>query len=387
MTGLIVITVFLLTIGLVFVTNWLALIPWRRSRSARWAEQARLLYPVAVAARSNLWTVPATSVLIVLMFWPNSSPLWLLVGLASVLGAYAGTIPFSREVFPRIALRDLLSQSVIGLLLRVLVWVVFLGAVVMMPDELNGLAFVISSSVIVLWVLWTKGGAFRLGLKLGFFQPASERLRKIVADTSAKMNVPYREVLIMRAPLAQAFALPKERKLLFTERLLDLLPDDEVASICAHELAHLTESRTAKYSRSIVMLRIMPWLFFNPLTHAFGFVAFYGLLFVTLFIPLIYRRISHRLETRADEMAKANEGDAGTYARALIRLHEDSLVPAVMPKERATHPHLYDRLLAAGMTPDFPRPAAPSSMALHGIIFSGLLGMLFAFYVLHKMHF
>jgi hypothetical protein len=42
----------------------------------------------------------------------------------------------------------------------------------------------------------------------------------------------------------------------------------------------------------------------------------------------------------------------------MVKLHESNLVPAVMPGKQ-THPHLYDRLLAAGVQPDFPRPPAP----------------------------
>ena len=70
------------------------------------------------------------------------------------------------------------------------------------------------------------------------------------------------------------FALLSSRQLLFTERLLDLLPDDELASICAHELAHLTESKKARYARSIRILTFLPWMFFNPLIHNFGVVGF-----------------------------------------------------------------------------------------------------------------
>jgi len=240
-----------------------------------------------------------------------------------------------------------------------------------------------------LWVIWSRGGFVRSGRILGLFHPAPERLRKIVADTSARMNVTFREIWLIRSPLAQAFAMPGTRKLLFTERLLELLSDDEVAAVCAHELAHLTESKTDRYSRSIQVLAFLPWIYFNPLTHAFGptfgFFAFYALLFTTLGVPRIYRRISRRLESRADEMAKANEGDAGTYARALAKLYADNLSPAVMPKSRATHPHLYDRLLAAGVAPDFPRPAAASSMAWHGKFFAALVGLLFAFFVILLM--
>ncbi len=391
MDGLILISAFLLTASVIFVTNWLALMPWRRNKDKHWSEQARLAYPVIVAARSNLWTVPGVLALLVVLVWPDSSPLWLLTGIASLLGAYTGTFPLDHELFPRISFRYRLRQAAIGILLRFLVWFVFLGAAVLMPDTFNLMGFAIGCGVVGLWVIWSQGGLVWLGRVLGLFQPAPERLRRIVADTSARMNVTYREVWLMRSPSAQAFAMPGARKLLFTERLLELLSDDEVAAVCAHELAHLTESRADRYSRSVQMLAFLPWIYFNPLTHAFGptfgFFAFYGLLLTTIGVPRIYRRISRKLESRADEMAKANEGDAGTYARALAKLYADNLSPAVMTKSRSTHPHLYDRLLAVGVTPDFPRPAAPSLMAWHGHIFSGLVGLLFVVFAISLMNF
>jgi Zn-dependent protease with chaperone function len=387
LNGIILISAALLAAVVTLITNWLALFPWRRTKGKHWSEQARLVYPVMVAARSNLLIIPGILTLTVLLLRPDSSPLWLFTGIAALLGAYAGTLAVDREVFPRISLRDYLSQVVISILLRFLILFVFIGAAVLMPDEFNGVALTIGGLVIALSVLWSRGGFIWLGQKLGLFVPAPVRLQNIVEETSARMNVPFREVLMMRSPMAQAFALPNSRKLLFTERLLELLPDDEVAAICAHELAHLTESKTARYSRSIQMLMFLPWIFFNPLAHAFGFFAFYGLLFTTLGVPRVYRRISQKLESRADQMAKANEGDAGTYARALLRLYEDGLLPAVTAKARATHPHLYDRMLIAGVTPDFPRPAAAGSMAWHGHIFAGVVGLLFAAFAIRHLHF
>jgi hypothetical protein len=52
---------------LTFITNGLALGPWRRNRGKHWAEQARLVFPVIVAARSNIWFVPAVLTLAVLL--------------------------------------------------------------------------------------------------------------------------------------------------------------------------------------------------------------------------------------------------------------------------------------------------------------------------------
>ena len=386
LNAFIIIGAVLLSAGITFATNWLALIPWRRGRDKHWSEQARLVHPVVVAARANLWIVPCIFILTVVLLWPKSSPLWVFTGMAAILGAYAGTIPLDREVFPRILLRDSLRLSAVGLLLRFLIWLVFIGAAVFMPNQFNLLAWGIGLGVGCLWLIWLRGGFIWTGRKLGLILPATERLQSVAANTAAKMNVPFREILLLRVPVAQALAFPTTRRVMFTERLLEICPDDEVAAICAHELGHLTESKTARFSRSIVMMTFLPWIFFNPLTHVFGLLAFYGLLFATIATPVIFRKISHNLEARADKMAKANEGDAGTYARALTRLYADNLAPAVAAKNRASHPHLYDRLLAAGVTPDFPRPAAAASMALHGRIFAWIVGLLFAAFAFQLMN-
>jgi len=343
------------------------------------------VHPVIVAARSNLLTVPGILMLAVVLLWPASSPLWLFTGVVSYLGANVGTIPLNREVCPRISLRELSRLIVIGVLLQSLIWLVFLGATVFMPDEFDGRALAISAMVAALLVILSRGGSVWIGRKLGLFLPAPERLRKIAADTSIKTNVLFHDVLLIRSPQAQAVALHTTRHLLFTERLLQVLSDEEVASVCAHELAHLTESKAARYSRSIRMLTFLPWMFFNPLTHSFGMAGVFGLCGVTFVIPRLYGKISRKLESRADQVAKANEGDPGTYARALARLYEDNLTPAVMAKERATHPNLYDRMLAAGVTPDFPRPAAAISMVWHGQLFAVLTGMLLGLFAVRHV--
>jgi Zn-dependent protease with chaperone function len=379
LSALILICAGLLAASLAFVTNWLALIPWRRSKGRHWSEQARLVFPVFVAARANLLTLPAVLVMALLLWWPDSSPYWVFTGIASMLGVYVGTFPLDHEVFPRIHLRDLIRRSFIGFQMGLLTWVIFIGTAVAMPDEFDGLALAIGGAYIVWVVIWSRGGMIWLGRKLGLFLPAPERLQRIADNTSARMNVPFREVLLVRAAAALAFAVPGSRHLMFTERLLEVLSDEELASVCAHELAHLTESKSARYARSIQYLMVTPWVFYKPLTHTFGMVAFFGLCGLTVLVPRIYRRISLKLESRADQMAQADVGDAGTYAHALTRLHEDNFLPAVTAKNQTTHPHLYDRILAAGVTPDFPRPEAAQSMAPHGTVFAALVGVLLVF--------
>ncbi len=159
-------------------------------------------------------------------------------------------------------------------------------------------------------------------------------------------------VRLLRISFAQAYAFPSGKKLLFTERLLELLSDEELASVCAHELGHLKESKLDQIKRHVHVLAFWPLIFMSPLCHRFGPLAFLALLVNAALVPRIYQKISQRLERRADALAKGNETDSGHYARALEKLYEDSLLPAVTASQK-THPHLYDRMLAAGVTPEY----------------------------------
>jgi len=367
--------------AIVFVTNWLALIPWRRRKDRHWTERARVYYPVRVAAGSNLWVLPAVLTMTALLLWPEGSPHWALMFLVTVIGAVAGTLPMDLEVFPRIRFNELLRQAAMSWVIRFLMWFVFLGAIVLMPEKFNAWTLVIAAAVVVLCVVWNHDGWLWVGRKLGLFLPPPDRLQTIVGKTAAAMNVSVREICLMRSFLALAYAMPATRRLLFSERLLQLLSDDELEAISAHELAHLSEG-WRQYQRYVIWLMFLPWIFFRPTVHAFELAGFLLLLALTLLAPLLFQRVSRKLEVRADRIAQSNEPDPGTYARALLRLYEDNLLPAVDAKNRATHPHLYDRLLACGVTPDFPRPAPPRPMSLHGLIFSVALGALAAILVI-----
>ena len=80
-----------------------------------------------------------------------------------------------------------------------------------------------------------------------------------------------------------------------------------------------------------------------------------------------------RWSKRADALSSANEGESGTYARALEHLYQLNLVPAVVRQKHAVHPHLYDRLLAAGVVPAYPRPSPPSRWRAPAVIFAMFL--------------
>jgi len=244
----------LLSAAVTFAANWLALVPWRRAKDQHWTERARLYFPVRVAAASNLWVLPAVLAMAGRLLLPDDGPHWAVMVFVTAIGAIAGTIPMDREVFPRIQTKELFRQVSVGWIIRFLMWFVFLGAIALMPDEFNPRSLIVAGVVLGLLILWSGDGWLYVGRRVGLYLPPPERLQRIALDTAAKMNVSFREIWLMRASSAQAFAMPASRKLIFTERLLELLPDNEVAAVCAHELAHLTEARSDYYKRYVYWL-------------------------------------------------------------------------------------------------------------------------------------
>ncbi len=172
-------------------------------------------------------------------------------------------------------------------------------------------------------------------------------------------------------------AFPYTGDLLFTDRLLQTQGEEEVAAICAHELGHLGESRMMKITRITGLLFFVPLLLVKPLAQTWGPPGVYFALFVSWMIIWGNRRWSRKLEHRADSIAHSTETNPGLYARALEQLHKDNLIPAVMPR-KGTHPDLYDRLLAADVEPNYPRPSKPSAITPSAIVLSAILGLLIA---------
>jgi hypothetical protein len=141
-------------------------------------------------------------------------------------------------------------------------------------------------------------------------------------------------------------------------------------TVCVHELAHLNEPT------AVAVLRMFSGLQFlvvvvavRPVIGDFGYSGVTGMLLAALVIRKITRRVARRMELRADVAGRAHQVEEGTYAHALERLYEANLTPVVMLGKRRPHPHLYDRLVAAGLTPSYPRPDPPSRSAIWLAVF------------------
>jgi len=168
-TALVLICSGLLAAGVAFLLNWLALIPWRRSKGKHWSERARVYYPVRVAAAGNLWTIPAALTLAAALIWPQRSAAWMLLALVTSFAVVVGTIPMDLEVFPRISAGELLRQAVANWFIRILQWFVFLCAITFNSDHFDFQAIGIFILVFLLCIFWNSSGWLFVGRKVGLF--------------------------------------------------------------------------------------------------------------------------------------------------------------------------------------------------------------------------
>ncbi|MBX7196047.1 MAG: M48 family metalloprotease [Sandaracinaceae bacterium] len=164
-------------------------------------------------------------------------------------------------------------------------------------------------------------------------------------------------------PFANAAAIPWARTMVVTDRITEILEEDELDAVLAHEAGHLSETPWVGLARVGTAVVLVVGLTLGPtLLWAAGaseteqLLALVTLALLGLLVLLAVMRLARRMEERADAHAREHVG-ADALARALEKLHGDALAPIVTGRKRV-HPDLFDRLAACGREPG-PRPAPP----------------------------
>jgi Zn-dependent protease with chaperone function len=344
--------------------------PFQRSRGASWVERARAAHPVARVAGA---TALAPAILAGLLAVSVSGPLTvtptpllaLLAAAATWLGAFAvrrrlvhqmrgGGRSFAGDLHGELTGLLLLLPH----LLLVLAMLLLVGAG---PDPLDVLWIALAALGFAV-ASWSAG--LPLLRALGWARRAPARFERVVTEVAGRVGVRPRAIWIVDWPCANAFAFPLSRQLLFTEQIGEVLDDAGLAAITAHELGHLSEPWTARLARVAGSFALFPVGVAPLVVGQLGAGMALGLLGGWWVALLVLLRSLRRLEVRADAIGHRHEEDPGAFARALERIHETNLAPAVVGGRNRSHPELYDRMLAAGVEPSYPRPAPPSRLRI-----------------------
>jgi Zn-dependent protease with chaperone function len=298
------------------------------------------------------------------------------IGVVAALGALLGSIPLGLAI---------------GLRQRIPLWhwpkillgqpsVFYGGILVLMPDvfgwETWGL-FLIVLARVVMANFWGVGGL----LSAGGLLPSPEKVKEVAERLARDTGTGLRRVVVVDTEMAAAYALPFSKEILLTRGLVDQFESAELEAVLAHELDHLRESRWMTAARVVSANAFLPILLVRPLVSEFGSIVLGPLMLWAACMPRIISRWVVRHEVKADSSGAA--ADPVAYGRALLRMHELNLIPAVLT-ENLSHPNLYDRLQSCGVTPDFPRPAAAATQSTIGVLTASLLGALGAWVALRR---
>lgn len=220
------------------------------------------------------------------------------------------------------------------------------------PNE-PGIAWLVAGVATLLAVGGLTGGTWLFLLR------RAEHVR--IRELGILGDWPDERIAIVELPLAQAFAVPLSGRVAVTRDAVAALTTDELATLLRHEFAHL-RARGALFRRTVLFACAAAFLAWcRPLaawTHSFAF-SFAAV--PAIWIVVRMRRFVAAHEEAADRAvvdAAADVEEQRSYARALEKLHERSLVPAVFGR-RMTHADLVTRMQAAGVTPSWPVPRAP----------------------------
>ncbi len=161
-------------------------------------------------------------------------------------------------------------------------------------------------------------------------------LYRIVQKLSTRANIPMPGVYIVPSPTANAFATgrdPEHAAVAVTDGILDILPEDELEGVIAHELTHiinrdtLTQAVAATVAGAVSflaqMLSYSMWFGGGSRDNERGSNPL-GVLATVIFAPMaatiIQLAISRTREFSADAGAAKLTGNPRALARALQRL-------------------------------------------------------------------
>ncbi len=329
------------------------------ARSGPWTERARHVHVARLGAAVAVLVLPAvggvasTAFVGPLSAVPARAVTFLLAGGGAVAAIRLSSVVDRYVHGPS---DEGLVRSAFGVVISFAPLLALLGLGWFAPSALNSWVMVPWLIAVVIVIhLWLR--AALLIVRTPLARDADARTSTIVDRAARSLSREVDRVIEFRTRQPNAFAFPWLNVLAFTTGLLDELDDDELEAITHHELAHLSESAGLTRLRQAQLYALVPIVATRPLLGTVGIVGPVAALVLFVAMTQIIRRRSVAAEHASDSAAVEAIHRSEVYARALETTYRVGLIPAVL--RRSTHGQLHERLLAAGVEPDFDPPAPP----------------------------
>jgi heat shock protein HtpX len=208
---------------------------------------------------------------------------------------------------------------------------VVIGALIGGPD--TALLFLVMAALLNLGAYWFSD---RIALAMARAKPISEqeapRLYEIVRELTTRAGLPMPRLYMIPQDQPNAFATgrsPKKAAVAVTRGIVQLLSEDELRGVIAHELAHirnrdiLIQSVAATIGGAITYLGYMLLWFGGDDESPLSLIASLALvLLAPIAATIIQLAISRQREYSADATGAEISGNPESLASALLRLEE-----------------------------------------------------------------
>ena len=338
----------------------LALSAWRRSVGEHWTERARILWPARMDMKAAVSLCPLVALVAAFAVYGTPEMPWITAWAGGLCGALLSTFTFEHAVEPRLRFGPWLESLLWGAAIQLVSYGIVIALMITLPRHLGPGD----------WALLLGGSAIFIVVKVGLLLPIlalfgkpkslDPRVHDVVMRCQEVFGVKVSRAGVIHTPMANAFAVPLTRDVIVTSRLLEILNDAELDTVMRHEFAHLLEPRRVIVGRCLNAIAWLPVVLIHPSVGWLGPSGPFVVFLAPLFLLKAGAKLAQRMEVRADNMVLESLGNPADYASALSKLHEANQMPVVMPGQNSVHGHLYDRILATGLTPDYPRPQPPA---------------------------
>ena len=349
--------------------TWPGIRGLRRAADAHWSERARVVFPHRGTASIVAIYAPVTLGLAAHAVQAGTLAVVAVILMASA-GAFLGSFPISRAIEPTTSWSQWPVAFQFWRHPVVVLWALGMA----MPGELNAVAW----GMALLWLAWvaaTNLAPIRLGFGRSNTLPTPPDLEVRARRIAGEFNAPFRGIYLSRTAAHNAFAMPVSSEVVVAESLVRELDEAELDAILRHEMDHLREPAWMTLGRIVSANAHGVLLLAKPVMGTFGHAGMGALMLAWLLLSMGFGRLARKFEAKAD--AHGADADPMAFASALLKMHRKALIPAVLERP-GTHPHLYDRLIACGFTPDFPRPKPANVMSLPGALTCAAGGIMVA---------
>jgi len=348
--------------GIAALAQWLLLRMAGRSEGEHWTERARAVSPLRGAGLSLIAMLVPLAAWFTLHYALGGSRAqgWLAIAVLAILirllwslklrfDARIGPLPR-----PQRPVREMLAVAVIFA-----PWLLVAPVIVAIGVGKSPAGFWFGVLGSLMLAAATAFGGLILALRwCGVLRPARAAVVAAVERAAARLQCSTPPTFELTWNMANAAAVPMLGWVFFTTRAIEHLSAEALEAIAAHEIEHLLEPRQVRVTRALANVVWLPILLaFLMLERTGQALYLLGGALIAATLALGYAAYSRKLELRAD--AGAHAASPGVYAAALEELYRLNGIPVVL-RAGGTHPSLYDRMLALGHPPSYPRPQAPA---------------------------